>query len=161
MPWTKHDEKWMKLALQQAKIAFEKDEVPVGAVVVDSKNQLISMAYNLREKLQSPLGHAELMALHLASKKLKSWRLVGCKLYVTLEPCVMCAGTLIQSRISEVIYATSDPKGGALESLYQLGQDQRMNHQFHARSGLMADDSQKLLKDFFKQKRLLKKEQKK
>jgi tRNA(adenine34) deaminase len=157
MSWTENDKLWMSLALQQAEVAFKKDEVPVGAVVVDSKNQLVSMAYNLREKLNSPLGHAELLALHMASKKLNSWRLIGCRLYVTLEPCAMCAGALIQSRVEEVIYSTADPKGGALNSLYQLGEDRRLNHQFQSRSGLFAEDSQKLLKDFFKLKRQNKK----
>lgn len=158
MNWTPNDEKWMRQALKMAHLAFDKDEVPVGAVLVSPSGQLLAQTYNLREKLQSPLGHAELMAIHMASKKLNNWRLTDCTLYVTLEPCVMCAGSLVQSRLKEIVYATHDPKGGALQSLYKIGEDPRLNHRLELRHGLFADEAQKLLKDFFQIKRRQKKE---
>lgn len=153
MNWTPQDEKWMKTALEMARLAYQKDEVPVGAVLVGPQNDLLAKTYNLREKMQTPLGHAELMAIHLGSKKLKNWRLTDCRLYVTLEPCVMCSGSLVQSRLKEVVYATPDPKGGGIHSLYQIGQDPRLNHRLEIRHGLFAQEAEKLLKDFFKMKR--------
>ena len=147
------DEKYMRLALKLAQQAEKMGEVPIGAVVVDKNGKLIAKATNLREKHKTTLGHAELVAIHRACKKLGSWRLAGCTLYVSLEPCFMCAGALVQSRISRVVFAAHDPKGGALKSLAELGNDQRLNHKFQVTSGVLAFECSVLLKDFFKKKR--------
>lgn len=145
---------WMKKALELAKKAAQRDEVPVGAVLIDSDGQKIAEAFNLREHLQTSLGHAEILAIHRASKKTSSWRLSGATLYVTLEPCLMCAGALIQSRIKKVVFGAFDPKGGALGTLYNVSQDKRLNHQIEVVGGVLAAESAQLLKDFFKKKRL-------
>jgi tRNA(adenine34) deaminase len=148
------DEKWMAMALELAKKAASHGDVPVGAVVVDSKGQLISWASNNRERLMTPLGHAEVLALHRASKKLKSWRLVGCTLYVTLEPCLMCAGAIQQARVDRVVYGAKDSKAGAVESLYSVLQDSRLNHQVELSSGVLKQECSLLLTDFFAHRRL-------
>lgn len=147
------DEKFMRLALKKAKEAALVDEVPVGAIVVSPDGRILSQVGNLRETLNSTLGHAELVAIHRACMKLDSWRLIDCTLYVTLEPCFMCAGALVQSRIGRVVYGAIDPKGGALHSLAQLGQDTRLNHQFEITAGVLAEECSQVLKDFFKKKR--------
>jgi tRNA(adenine34) deaminase len=147
------DEFWMKMALELAKRAAEKDEVPVGALLIDSQGQKISQGYNLRESLQTSLGHAEILAMHRASKLKKSWRLVNTTLYVTLEPCLMCAGALIQSRIKRVVFGAYDPKGGAFGSLYNVSQDKRLNHQIEVVGGVLGEECGALLKNFFKAKR--------
>lgn len=145
------DSFWMKKALALAEIAAKKGEVPVGAMIVNStSNQIVSKAYNLREQLNSPLGHAELLAIHRAARKLKTWRLSGHTLYVTLEPCVMCSGAIIQSRIDRVVFGTSDPKSGAVQSLYQILSDSRLNHQTLYTSSILAQDCADILKEFFK-----------
>jgi tRNA(adenine34) deaminase len=147
-----NDIPWMKKALQLAIKAGSAGEVPVGAVIVrDGKP--ISSARNRREELQSPLGHAEILALQGASKKLGTWRLSDCTMYVTLEPCVMCAGGLWQSRIGRVVFGAFDPKGGALGSLYKIHSDERLNHRYEITTGVMADECAQLLKDFFKLRR--------
>ncbi|MFN3455513.1 MAG: nucleoside deaminase [Pseudobdellovibrio sp.] len=151
------DKKYMKLALKLAKKAEIKGEVPIGAVLVAGDGSILSTAINSREELHTVLGHAELMALHRACKKRKSWRLTDCTLYVTLEPCFMCAGALYQARVKRVIYATPDPKGGALKSLASLADDSRLNHRYIAQDGLFAEESSLMLKNFFKQKRNKKK----
>lgn len=147
------DEFWMKIALGLAKRAAEKDEVPVGAVLIDSQGQKISQGLNLRESLHTVLGHAEILALHRASKLKKSWRLLDTTLYVTLEPCLMCAGALLQSRVKRVVFGAHDPKGGAFGSLYNVAQDKRLNHQIEIVSGFMEAECAQVLKDFFKMKR--------
>jgi tRNA(adenine34) deaminase len=128
-------------------------EVPIGAIIVDKNGIIISKSTNLREKAKTTLGHAELVAIHRACKKLDSWRLLDCTLYVTLEPCFMCAGALVQSRLSRVVFAAYDPKGGALVSLANLGADSRLNHKFNVTSGVLASECSDLLKQFFKKKR--------
>ena len=143
----------MKLALEQAKISESIGEVPIGAIIVDGKGRIIAKSTNLREKLKSTLGHAELVAVHRACKKLDSWRLIDCTLYVTLEPCFMCAGALVQARIKRVVYGALDPKGGALHSLHTLGNDNRLNHKFEVTGGICADESTEMLKSFFRKKR--------
>ncbi|OGQ73075.1 MAG: tRNA-specific adenosine deaminase, partial [Deltaproteobacteria bacterium RIFCSPLOWO2_12_FULL_60_16] len=117
----------MALALQEAEQAAEKGEIPVGAVVV-YRGEVIARGHNLREKTQSPLAHAEMLALENASQYLGSWRLNDCTLYVTLEPCVMCVGAILQARVARVVFGCLDPKGGAVESLYRLCEDSRLNH---------------------------------
>jgi len=144
---------WMKKALLLAKKAADRDEVPVGAVLVDSDGQLIAEGYNLKETLTTPIGHAEILCLHRAAKKRQAWRLTGSTLYVTLEPCVMCAGALIQARIKTVYFGTPDPKGGGLSSLYSLGNDKRLNHQIEVFQGILKDECSEILKKFFQKKR--------
>ncbi len=147
------DEKFMRIAIQLAHQGEKNGEVPVGAVIVDKGGKILAKSTNLREKEKTTLGHAELVAIHRACKKLDSWRLVDCTLYVTLEPCFMCAGALLQSRISRVVFACHDPKGGALETLSQLGNDPRLNHRFAVTSGIFAEECRLQLKSFFKAKR--------
>lgn len=142
----------MREALRLAKLAADKDEVPVGAILV-TDGKIIASAYNLRENLQSPLGHAELICMQRASKKLKQWRLLNTTLYVTLEPCLMCTGAMIQARVQRVVYGTHDPKGGAVTSLYQACQDARLNHQIEVTSGVLAPECASLLTEFFRNKR--------
>lgn len=141
----------MKRALRLANRAAERGEVPVGALVINHSSQgLVSKAYNLRETLASPLGHAELLAIHRASKALQTWRLSGHTLYVTLEPCVMCSGAIIQSRIDRVVFGALDPKGGATQSLYQILSDQRLNHQTLYTGQILEQDCSQVLQEFFK-----------
>jgi len=143
---------FMKLALDQAQIAYKKCEVPVGAVIVVN-NQVISKSYNLKETLNTPIGHAEIVSLHRAAKKLKRWRLVDADLYVTLEPCVMCAGALIQARIRKVYFGAFDPKAGAMSSVYNIGQDGKLNHHLVFEGGILKEECGKILSDFFKERR--------
>ena len=149
----REDEKWMREALKRANWAAKRGEVPVGAVLVKD-GKLFGWGQNCRERTSNPLGHAEILALLRASKKLNSWRLEGCTLYSTLEPCVLCAGAMIQGRIDRLVYGAKDPKGGAVDSLLKLGQDPRFHHCFHIKSGVLAAESSQLLKDFFKKLRI-------
>ncbi len=151
--FTENDKKFMKLALQLARRAFRKGEVPVGSLLVDKNGLIISHSSNLREHLQTPLGHSELITLHRASQKKTSWRLPQTTLYVTLEPCFMCAGAISQSRIERVVFAAWDPKGGALGSIYNIASENKLNHRFKAEGGLFQEESSALLKIFFKAKR--------
>ncbi|MCM2353607.1 MAG: tRNA adenosine(34) deaminase TadA [Pseudobdellovibrio sp.] len=155
--FTEQDLKFMQLAFKLAKNAQLKGEVPIGAVVVDAEGKVIGKSGNKREQLNTVLGHAELVALHRACKTKNSWRLIDCTLYVTLEPCYMCAGALVQSRIKRVVFATHDPKAGAMGSLEDLSKHTKLNHRFTAEHGLMQHECSTLLKDFFKQKRTEKK----
>lgn len=143
---------WMTLALKAAQKAEAIGEVPVGAVIV-KKNEIVSIGYNKREKLNSPLAHAEMIAIEKACKKLNSWRLLGCRLYVTLEPCAMCSGTLVQTRIDQVIFGAFDQKAGACGSVLSLHQHEKLNHRFEAIGGILGEDCGLLLKDFFKRRR--------
>ncbi len=147
----KKHENWIRLALEEARIAAGKDDVPVGALVIKD-DQIIARAHNLREALQSPSAHAELLALQEASQRLGSWRLVDCVLVTTLEPCVMCAGALIQARIKTLVYGASDPKGGA-ESVFGLLSNNKHNHHVEVVSGTLETECALVLKDFFKMKR--------
>ena len=146
----------MEQALDLAREAGTQDEVPIGSVIVDSNDVVIARAHNQKEKHLNPCMHAEILAIEQATKKLNNWRLVGCRMYVTLEPCIMCAGALHQTRIERVVYGCKDPKAGALGSLYNIHKDERLNHQFEVTSGLMAAESSLLLKSFFRSKRKLK-----
>lgn len=149
-----NDFNFMRHALELAAQAAEAGEVPVGAVVVHD-NQVIAEAYNERETRPSALAHAEILALERATEKLGRWRLSGCTLYVTLEPCVMCAGALVQARVDRVVYGATDPKGGAVESLYQVLADSRLNHRPDVKAGVLAPECGTLLSDFFKRRRLI------
>jgi tRNA(adenine34) deaminase len=142
----------MKKALDQAVLAFEQDEVPVGAVIV-YRDQVIAEAYNQRETLNDPTAHAEMIAITQAAESLGSWRLLDCTLYVTLEPCPMCAGAIVQSRIPFVVYGTPDPKGGACDTLFQITSDIRLNHQAAVLGGVMREDCKAILQEFFRQQR--------
>jgi tRNA(adenine34) deaminase len=150
---TADDRKFMTHALDLAKKAAILGEVPVGAVVVvDGK--IIGEGWNLRETNRCALEHAEIMAIKAASQKLNAWRLIGAKLYVTLEPCLMCAGAIYQARIPNVIYGATDPKGGACGSLYKIHEDTRLNHRFLVQKDFMTKECAEILTDFFRQRRL-------
>ncbi len=155
--FTEIDQKWMKQALSLAETAATRDEVPVGAVLISSSQEIWAEAYNRREELQSPMGHAELLALDTASRSQKSWRLPHSTLYVTMEPCVMCAGALLQARVQRVVFGCLDPKGGAVQSFFQIFDEPKMNHQVFYQGGLFADESRNLLQKFFQKKRQEKK----
>jgi len=148
----KNDAFFMKEALKQAKIAFTRDEVPVGAVVV-YKNKIISRAYNQVEMLKDPTAHAEMLALTEASNFLGNKRLLDCAIYVTIEPCSMCAGALVLSRIKKVIYAAKDPKTGACGSVINIANNRKLNHRIEIKSGILEKDCYLLLKEFFIKKR--------
>ncbi|MFP4021829.1 MAG: tRNA adenosine(34) deaminase TadA [Halanaerobium sp.] len=147
-----NDIKYMKMALAEARKAYQRAEVPIGAVVV-CNDQVVGRGFNLREQTQDPTSHAEMIALREAAANEASWRLEDCQLYVTLEPCPMCAGAILQSRIKRLVYGASDPKAGAVRSLYQLLDDDRFNHQVEVESGVMEKESAQLLKDFFRELR--------
>lgn len=148
MDQSTQDAEFMRLAIEQAKIAESYDEVPIGAVVV-YEGEVISCGYNRRELDEDPAGHAEFIALEKASEKLGHWRLSGCTVYVTLEPCLMCAGLMYQSRIDRCVYGAKDPKAGALGTLYQINEDERLNHRFEVTPGVLEDECAGLLSGFF------------
>jgi tRNA(adenine34) deaminase len=133
------DEAWMRVALAEAERAAEMGEVPVGCVVVGADGVELARAHNLRESLQDPTAHAEVLALRAAAAHVGSWRLGGATLFVTLEPCPMCAGALVQGRVARVVYGCDDPKAGALRSLFALGDDPRLNHRLDIASGVLAE----------------------
>ncbi len=143
---------WMERALVLAQQAAEKGEVPVGAVVIKEGN-LVAAAHNLREQSGNPVAHAEMLAIQSASKKLGNWRLTETTLYVTLEPCPMCAGAIILARIPRVVFGATDPKSGATGSLYNIVQDERLNHKVELLSGVCAEESSVLLRTFFENRR--------
>lgn len=143
---------YMRLALTQAEEAAAADEAPVGAVVVRDGG-VLGTAHNLRESLHDPTAHAEILAIRQAAAALGSWRLEGCTLYVTLEPCPMCAGAIVQSRIPRLVYGATDPKAGAVRSLFQLVDDPRLNHRAEIVAGVMAESCGRILTDFFHGKR--------
>ncbi|HBA40582.1 MAG: tRNA-specific adenosine deaminase [Deltaproteobacteria bacterium RBG_16_55_12] len=139
---------YMQLALEEAAIAAEQGEIPVGAVVV-CQGAVIARAHNRREELQSPTAHAEMLALGDCSVALGSWRLHECTLYVTLEPCIMCVGAILQARISRLVFGCLDPKGGAVESLYRLCEDPRLNHHPAVTRGVLEGECGQILTEFF------------
>lgn len=144
----------MRLALAEARQAFAEGEVPVGAIVVHEQ-RVIAAAHNQREALRDPTAHAEMVAITQAAEALGSWRLIGCTLYVTLEPCPMCAGAIVQARMPTVVYGTTDPKAGACHTLYQITTDARLNHQAGVLGGVLAAECRALLQEFFLQQRAL------
>ena len=143
---------WMEQALELARQASDKGEVPVGAIIVKD-NACIAAAHNLRELFGNPIAHAEVLAIQEAAQKLGNWRLTDTVLYTTLEPCPMCAGAIVLSRIPKVVYAATDPKAGAAGTLYNILQDERLNHQVELVSGVCAEESRDLLKSYFKKLR--------
>ncbi|AEH22575.1 CMP/dCMP deaminase zinc-binding protein [Thermodesulfobacterium geofontis OPF15] len=144
---------FMKEALVEAELAFKEEEVPVGAVIVSPEGKIIGKGRNQIIKLNDPTAHAEILAIREACKNLGNFRLLGCKIYVTLEPCPMCAYALVLARIEELIFATRDEKTGACGSIYNLVQDLRFNHRIKIREGLLKEEAQNLLKEFFKLRR--------
>ena len=148
----KEHEKWMKLAFREAEKAFELDEVPIGSVVVQN-GQIIGRGYNQCESLNDPTAHAEIIAITSAANTIKNWRLKDCSLYVTKEPCPMCAGALINSRIDQVIFGMYDEQEGCCGSLYQLCCDPRFKHQLIVKGGIMEDACTLMIQEFFKKQR--------
>jgi len=148
-------EKFMKEALKEAKKAYDKLEVPVGAVIVKD-GEIIARAHNLKETKFDTTNHAEIIAIQKASKKLKSWRLLDCEMYVTLEPCSMCAGAIINSRIKKVYIGANDEKTGAVGSVLNLFEDYKFNHKVEFEKGILKEDCENILKDFFKNLRKIK-----
>jgi tRNA(adenine34) deaminase len=143
-----NDETAMREALEQARAAASHGDVPVGAVVV-REGRVIARAHNERELRGDPTAHAEVLALRAAADAVGGWRLNGCTLYVTLEPCVMCAGAMQQSRIDRVVFGAPDPKGGATGTLYNVAADPRLNHEVDVTHGVLAEESSRLLSEFF------------
>ena len=156
--FTPPHETFMRQALREAQSALDEDEVPIGAVIVrddptGSPGQVIAAAHNMREQLHDPTAHAEMIAITQAAAALGDWRLEHCTLYVTLEPCPMCAGAIVQARIPRVVYGAADPKAGAVQTLFRLLDDARLNHRAEIVSGVLADECAELLTRFFAQKR--------
>ncbi|AOV06344.1 tRNA adenosine(34) deaminase TadA [Sporosarcina ureilytica] len=154
------DNEYMRMAIAEARKAEKLGEVPIGAIIVH-EDQVIARAHNLRESTQNATTHAELSAIQDACEVLDSWRLEKTTLYVTLEPCPMCAGAIIQSRIPRVVYGARDPKGGCVHSLYELLNDARFNHEAAVTEGVLADECGQMLTEFFRAIRERKKQQKK
>lgn len=146
------DEFYMGKAIEEAKIAAAVREIPVGAVVIYQK-KAIARAYNLRETLPCATAHAELLAIEKACRALGRWRLTGCTLYVTVEPCPMCAGAIVNSRLDRVVYGCDDPKGGAVRSLFQIVDNPALNHRVEVTAGVRADECAAIMRDFFRSRR--------
>lgn len=158
------DEAYMNLAIEEAALAAAEGEVPVGAVVVYAPHDpatrkplaaptVIAKAHNMREALKDASAHAEFLAMQKAMEALDAWRLTGCHVYVTLEPCVMCAGLMQQARIERCVFGAFDQKGGAVKTLFEINSDERLNHQFEARGGVCEEECATLLRDFFRERR--------
>lgn len=152
MDWSEEDIKFMKLALEEARKASLHDDIPVGAVLVKDGRPL-ALGRNEREILHLPTAHAEVQALNKAGEQAGHWNLTGTRLYVTLEPCVMCAGALVLARVEEVVYAAADPKGGALSLGISILQNPALNHRVRFRRGPLEEESSALLRNFFREKR--------
>ncbi len=148
----KDDKYYMFIALKEAEKAAAIDEVPVGALIVKD-GKIIARAHNQREKRNDPTGHAEILAIRAACRKVDSWRLVGCTIYVTIEPCSMCAGTILWARIAKIVYGANDPKGGALGSSYNLFEQKGLNHQLEIKGGVLQDECASIISEYFKKKR--------
>lgn len=149
----KTDEEYMTAALNEAALAYNAGEIPVGAVVVDENGNIIATGHNEKEQTNNATAHAEIIAIQSAGQKLNNWRLSGCTLYVTLEPCPMCAGAIVMARLARVVYGLPDAKTGALESLFNIPGHPSLNHYVEVTAGIKEDECRKLLKNFFKAKR--------
>jgi tRNA(adenine34) deaminase len=147
------DERFFRMAIEEASAAAEAGDVPIGAVIVGPDGQLLARGRNRREVDQDPTAHAELVALRSAARARNDWHLNGCTLYVTLEPCPMCAGALVNARVARVVYGCADPKAGAVDTLFSIGRDPRLNHRFEVRGGVLANECAALLKRFFAERR--------
>ncbi|MCW2983573.1 MAG: CMP/dCMP deaminase zinc-binding protein [Conexibacter sp.] len=148
-----HHQQWMRAALDEARAAIAHDDVPIGAVVVSDDGRVIGRGRNERELREDPTAHAEVLALRAAAAALGSWRVLDATLYVTLEPCTMCAGAIVLSRIPRVVYATTDPKAGAAGSVLDVLADARLNHRPEVIGGILADEAADLLRSFFRARR--------
>jgi tRNA(adenine34) deaminase len=146
------DEQYMRKALELAREAFQRGEIPIGAVLV-CEDQILAQDHNRCEERQDATAHAEILVLREAGRLLGSWRLLGATLYVTLEPCCMCAGALVQARIARLVYGARDPKGGAAGSLYDIPRDRRLNHRLEVKEGVLEQESASLLQQFFRARR--------
>ena len=149
---SRSDERYMRMALAEARAALDHGDVPVGAVIVRD-GVVVARAHNQRELLNDPTAHAEIIALTQASSALGAWRLTACTAYVTVEPCVMCAGALVQARVARLVYGADDPKAGACVSLYRIPEDERLNHRIPVVSGVLAAECAELLREFFQPRR--------
>ena len=147
------DQRYMKIAIDQAAIAEENGDVPIGCIIV-YENQIIAKAYNQRQQLNDPTAHAEIIALTQAAEFIGNWRLHGCCIYVTLEPCPMCAGALVLARLDRLVYGCDDPKTGAVKSLYNITTDERLNHRLEVTTGVLADECSAQLNGFFQKRRV-------
>ena len=150
-----HDDRfYMTEALKEARAAFEEDEVPVGCVVVHG-GRIVGRAHNQRERLNDPTAHAEMIALTQAAAALERWRLSGCTVYVTIEPCPMCAGALVLARVDRLVFGATDEKAGACGTLYNIAADGRLNHRIDVTHGVLAAEATELLQDFFRRRRIV------
>ena len=147
------DEQWMQLALAEADAAEAHADVPIGCVIVGPDSKLLAAGHNRREVDADPTAHAEVVAIRTAAHRRGHWRLDGCTLYVTLEPCPMCAGAIVNARVKRVVFGAPDPKAGACGSLFNLVQDSRLNHRAELRAGVLAEEAAELLRAFFREKR--------
>lgn len=148
------DDELMRLAIEQAERARQQDEVPIGCVIEHAPSgRIVGVGHNRREQLRDPLAHAELVAIRQASETLGSWRLLDCTLVVTLEPCPMCAGAVVSARIPRLVFGCTDPKAGAVQTLYRICSDERLNHRVEVIGGVLEDDCAALLREFFRGKR--------
>ena len=147
------DQRYMKIAIDQAAIAEENGDVPIGCVIV-CENKIIAKAYNQRQQLNDPTAHAEIIAITQAAEFIGNWRLHGCTIYVTLEPCPMCAGALVLGRMDRLVYGCDDPKAGAVKSLYNITTDERLNHRLEVTTGVLANDCSAQLSSFFQKRRI-------
>lgn len=146
------DHEFMREALREAEKAYDQGEVPIGAVLVRD-GAILASGHNLREQFADATAHAEVLVIREAGKRLCGWRLSGTTLYVTIEPCPMCAGALVQARVDRLVYGAADPKAGAVDSLYRITNDERLNHRLEVTGGILADEAAELMKRFFKNKR--------
>ena len=148
-----HDELFMRMALEEARKAFEKGEVPVGAVLTDGEGTVLARAHNLTVAAADPTAHAEVLALRHAAAALGNERLTGTTLYVTLEPCCMCAGAAVWARIGRLVFGSADPKAGAAGSLYRIPDDERLNHRMEIRAGILEEECREIMQRFFRGRR--------
>jgi tRNA(adenine34) deaminase len=149
---SKKDQQYMRMAVEAAKVAEDNGDVPIGAVIVQCE-RVIGRAYNQREQLQDPTAHAEIIALTQAAAALENWHLNGCTMYVTLEPCPMCAGALVLSRMDRLVYGCDDPKAGSCGTLYNIVADGRLNHRLQVTAGVLEKECARQLQEFFKKRR--------
>ena len=146
----------MRLAIEQARLALQLEEVPIGCVIRhDPRDRIIGQGFNRRETDQDPTAHAEIIAMRQASHELGHWRLIDCTMAVTLEPCPMCAGAIVNARLPRLIYGCGDPKAGAVRTLYRICDDDRLNHRAEVSEGILADECAQLLQEFFRKQRAL------
>lgn len=150
---TTKDYCWLRRCLRLARYAAQQGEVPVGAIVIGPQGQVLGVGYNRRERERSPLAHAEMIAIQRAARRLGNWRLIDCTLYVSIEPCIMCAGSILQARLRRLVFGSLDPKGGGVHSLYQLLNDARLNHQVREVIYLPERECGQIVTDFFRERR--------